>query len=300
MCMSRRRMALSRWSAPVWACKAAADERGPPVPAHRRFLRLARDGPARSEPSASCCRAPAATAPWVSRPSRSAGDSRSRRAGRAAAPQYAEMPAGAIATGAVDLVVPVEEMPGPPDAPEAGTPRRVISPGVARRPIGSRAARDLRDPARPARARFQRLSAARHFCAACSGACRSVNAPTLEEYMATLECRSGEARCCSAICSSASRAFFATRRLSSYWRDQVIPRLFEGKMADGERARLGAGMRDGRGSLFARDAAARAHGLADRGDPGCRCSPPTSTICDRHRRHGQRRQTADRSPGSRL
>ncbi len=28
------------------------------------------------------------------------------------APQYGEMPAGAIATGAVDLVAPVEEMPG--------------------------------------------------------------------------------------------------------------------------------------------------------------------------------------------
>ena len=32
------------------------------------------------------------------------------------APQYGEMPAGAIATGAVDLVVPVEEMPAPSDA----------------------------------------------------------------------------------------------------------------------------------------------------------------------------------------
>ena len=28
------------------------------------------------------------------------------------APQYGEMPAGAIATGAVDIVAPVEEMPG--------------------------------------------------------------------------------------------------------------------------------------------------------------------------------------------
>ena len=28
------------------------------------------------------------------------------------APQYGEMPAGAIATGAVDIIAPVEEMPG--------------------------------------------------------------------------------------------------------------------------------------------------------------------------------------------
>ncbi len=72
---------------------------------------------------------------------------------RGGAPQYAEMPAGAIATGAVDLVAPVEEIPAHllrlkrtlAESPRASTAPHRKSP----------ADRDMHDPARPAGTRFQ-------------------------------------------------------------------------------------------------------------------------------------------------
>ena len=62
--------------------------------------------------SASSCQAAAATAPSASRRSRNTAGSRSRRAPTAAGRSRAACPTRAIATGFVDLVLPVEDMPG--------------------------------------------------------------------------------------------------------------------------------------------------------------------------------------------
>ena len=146
------------------------------------------------------------------------------------APQYGEMPAGAIATGAVDIIAPVEEMPGhllrlkgmamePPERDESASSvdaMRLAICDILRKQVGH----DF--SGYRSQTFLRRVDRRMHV----------VNAATLQDYVAKLGASHDEV----------TRLFRDLLiRVTSFFRDQetfavlaakVIPRLFEGKTAD--------------------------------------------------------------------
>ncbi len=147
------------------------------------------------------------------------------------APQYGEMPAGAIATGAVDLVLPVEDMPAQLMRIKGATAVTLAAPD---------------DPASVDAARLEICTILRGqlghdfsgyrdktFLRRVQRRMQVVNVTTLDEYIAQLK-------------DDPREVVFLFRdlliRVTSFFRDKdafdaleqmVIPRLFAGKQADG-------------------------------------------------------------------
>lgn len=146
------------------------------------------------------------------------------------APQYAEMPAGAIATGAVDLVAPVEEIPGHllrlKRTPAGSLPGvEGVSSEIARIEIcailRAQLGHDFSDYRRQTfLRRVERRMQVR-------------NLTTLEEYIATLNADPAEATLLFRDLLIRVTSFFRDQETFQILADQIIPRLFDGKMADG-------------------------------------------------------------------
>ena len=76
-----------------------------------------------------------------------------------------------------------------------------------------------------------------------------VNATTLEDYIERLKADPAEIMLLFRDLLIRVTSFFRDQETFEVLASKVIPRLFEGKMADGT-VHLGAGMRHGGGSLF--------------------------------------------------
>jgi two-component system CheB/CheR fusion protein len=146
------------------------------------------------------------------------------------APQYGEMPAGAIATGAVDLISPVEEIPShllrlkniriealiEGDAANALDTARLTICSLLRTHLGHdfsgyRSQTFLR--------RVERRMAV-------------VNAATPEDYIAKLKADPAEIKLLFRDLLIRVTSFFRDEETFEVLTDKVIPRLFAGKMAD--------------------------------------------------------------------
>jgi two-component system CheB/CheR fusion protein len=147
------------------------------------------------------------------------------------APQYGEMPAGAIATGAVDIVSPVEEMPGHlmrlkgalvnsqlsvDPAGKINTARLEIC-SILRAQLGHdfsgyRTQTFLR--------RVERRMQVR-------------NVTSLDGYISALKFEPNEARLLFRDLLIRVTSFFRDKEIFEILASKVIPRLFDGKMADG-------------------------------------------------------------------
>jgi len=147
------------------------------------------------------------------------------------APQYGEMPAGAIATGAVDLIAPVEDIPGHllrlkdtrievvqnGDAADSVDTARLTICTLLRTHLGHdfsgyRSQTFLR--------RVERRMAV-------------VNAPTLQDYILKLKAEPAEITLLFRDLLIRVTSFFRDQETFQTLAAKVIPRLFEGKMADG-------------------------------------------------------------------
>jgi two-component system, chemotaxis family, CheB/CheR fusion protein len=147
------------------------------------------------------------------------------------APQYGEMPAGAIATGAVDLIAPVEEIPDQllrlknarvevvqnGDAPDSMNAARLTICTLLRTHLGHdfsgyRSQTFMR--------RVERRMAV-------------VNAPTLTDYIEKLKAAPAEITLLFRDLLIRVTSFFRDQETFDALAAKVIPHLFEGKMADG-------------------------------------------------------------------
>ncbi|MDP8984791.1 MAG: PAS domain-containing protein [Pseudomonadota bacterium] len=148
-----------------------------------------------------------------------------------AAPQYGEMPAGAIATGAVDIIAPVEEMPGhlmrvkaaPTELrdPQADTARRDALRLEICTVLRTRLGHDFsgyRD--QTFMRRVQRRMQVRGVA-------------TLEEYIGKLKSEPDEASLLFRDLLIRVTSFFRDKETFDALAAQVVPRLFAGKTADG-------------------------------------------------------------------
>jgi two-component system, chemotaxis family, CheB/CheR fusion protein len=146
-------------------------------------------------------------------------------------PQYGEMPAGAMTTGAVDFVAPVEEMPGHllrlkfarverrqsddhGDASEAG---RLEICTILRTQLGH-------DFSGYRRQTFLRRVEHRM---------QVLNLPTLDSYIARLRADPEQTTLLFRDLLIRVTGFFRDKETFQALADKVVPRLFEGKMADG-------------------------------------------------------------------
>ena len=211
----------------------------------------------------SCCRAPTATARSASSASRSAAASRWRRTREEA--EHASMPRAAIATGMVDWVLPVAEMPaaaaryfelekqlklppedGPPPAP---TPRTPATSEAALREVlaflRSRTGRDFTC--------YKRATVVRRIAPAHAGQRRARTCPA---YLDCLRTRPGEAGALLQDLLISVTNFFRDARLLR-GAGCAAGRAVQGQGAERHRARLGAGLRHRRGGVFAGHPAGR-------------------------------------------
>ena len=148
------------------------------------------------------------------------------------APQYGEMPAGAIATGAVNLVVPVEEIPGhllrlkrvliesSTGGVEGGASSesaRIEICAILRRHLGH----DFSD--------YRRQT----FLRRVERRTQVLNLTTLEQYIAALNADPAEATLLFRDLLIRVTSFFRDRETFQILADEVIPQIFDGKMADG-------------------------------------------------------------------
>ncbi len=146
-------------------------------------------------------------------------------------PQYAEMPAGAIATGVVDITAPVEEMPAHlvrlsrvrSESPAVSDP--LITTDAARLEIcailRSQLGHDFSDYRSQT---FLRRVARRK---------QVLNIGTLADYIATLKSDHEEATRLFRDLLIRVTSFFRDKETFETLAAQVIPRLFDGKTADG-------------------------------------------------------------------
>ena len=147
------------------------------------------------------------------------------------APEYGEMPAGAIATGAVDLVAPVEEMPGH------------LLRLKDRDTASSEPAQDAStvDTLRLEICNILRIQLGHDFSGYRSQTflrrvdrrMRVVNAATLQEYIARLKGDHEEVTKLFRDLLIRVTSFFRDQETFAILATQVIPRLFENKYADG-------------------------------------------------------------------
>jgi two-component system CheB/CheR fusion protein len=147
------------------------------------------------------------------------------------APLYGEMPAGAIATGAVDLVAPVEEIPG-----------HLLRLKNARVEIpAGREAADATEAARLEICTLLRKHLGHDFSGYRSQTflrrvarrMAVVNITTLEEYIAKLEADPAEITLLFRDLLIRVTSFFRDEETFKTLASGVIPPLFEGRMADG-------------------------------------------------------------------
>ena len=146
------------------------------------------------------------------------------------APQYPEMPAGAIATGAVDLVAPVQDMPGHlmrmknNAAKEAPTSSDEKTTDALRLEICALVREQLGHDFRGYRSRTFLRRVERRM--------QIVNAPTLQDYVATLKKVPSEATLLFRDLLIRVTSFFRDEETFKVLEAKVIPRLFDGKKAD--------------------------------------------------------------------
>jgi two-component system CheB/CheR fusion protein len=146
------------------------------------------------------------------------------------APQYGEMPAGAIATGAVDLIAPVEEIPGHllrlknarVEVVQDGNPADSID--GARLEICTLLRTHLGHDFSGYRSQTFLRRVERRMAV--------VNARTLEDYIAKLKADPAEITLLFRDLLIRVTSFFRDAETFKVLAVKVIPRLFEGKMAD--------------------------------------------------------------------
>ena len=173
------------------------------------------------------------------------------------------MPSSAIATGLIDLVVPVEAMGEKLVGYVAASSPHELVGGVtgdtAEERAEARPPRDLRDLARPGRARFQRLQGEdlpAPGAAPDAGACSSWS---LAAYIDRLRQDPDEVTLLFRDLLIGVTTFFRDSEAFAALDTDVIPRLLEARERRRLRAGLGARLRHRRGGLLDRHPAARAH-----------------------------------------
>ena len=231
-----------------------------------QLLPLAGRGPGATRPSASSSPAPAPTAPWAQgdqgarRPDPGPG-SRARRATTACRAAPSLTGAGRPrAAGRADA--------GPADrAPRrgCGTGRGAAPSGSARRSraISARSARSC--AARPATTSATTSRAP--WCAASAAACRCCGPLRSYAYVESLRQDPNEVEQLFRDLLIGVTHFFRDPEAFELLAAKVIPRLFEGKDADGTVRVWVARLRHRRGGLFDRHPAARAHGRRSTAPP---------------------------------
>jgi two-component system, chemotaxis family, CheB/CheR fusion protein len=144
------------------------------------------------------------------------------------APQYAEMPAGAIATGAVDIIAPVEDMPG----------HLLRLQGIATEPTqfdeGSLDAMRLEicDILRKQVGHDFSGYRSQTFLRRVDRRMHVVNAATMQDYIAKLNADHDEVTRLFRDLLIRVTSFFRDKETFEILAGRVIPRLFEGKTAD--------------------------------------------------------------------
>jgi len=145
-------------------------------------------------------------------------------------PQYGEMPAGAIATGAVDIIAPVEEMPG-------HLLRVKVAAEIPKSEDGTRNIDALRlEICTILRTRLGHdFSGYRSqtFLRRVQRRMQVRNVATLEGYIDKLKSEPDEASLLFRDLLIRVTSFFRDKDTFDALGQQVIPRLFDGKMADG-------------------------------------------------------------------
>jgi two-component system, chemotaxis family, CheB/CheR fusion protein len=147
-------------------------------------------------------------------------------------PQYAEMPAGAIATGSVDLIAAAEQMPEHLLRIRAARAAALESPTASAEQIDA------------ARLEICALLMAqlghdfsgyrdKTFLRRVQRRMHVVNAPTLEAYVARLRADSVETKTLFRDLLIGVTSFFRDQDTFTILEEHVIPQLFEGKHADG-------------------------------------------------------------------
>ena len=173
------------------------------------------------------------------------------------APQYGAMPAGAIATGAVDLIAPVEEIPG-----------HLLRLKDARIEVVQNG--DVADSVNAARLAICALLRthlghdfsgyrSQTFLRRVERRMAVVNARSLQDYILTLKAEPAEITLLFRDLLIRVTSFFRDQETFQTLAAKVIPRLFEGKMADGTVRIWVPGCATGRGSLFAGHPTAGTH-----------------------------------------
>ena len=249
--------------------------RSAPRPDRHVLQRLAED--LGEHASASCCRAAAATAPLGIKAIKEHGGLTLAQGIDHSAPRHGSMPSSAIATGLVDLVLPVEAMAGQlVDYVRSFVPtERAAADDLPGQPTASAPRPRRRRSTRSCAARSATISPAtrrRRSCAACSGACRSCSSATSTPI--STACAQDPEEVDAAVPRPADRRhqFFRDADAFAALAAVVIPKLFEGKGADDTVRVWVPGCATGEEVYLDRDPAARAHGQAARACPRCRCS----------------------------
>ena len=146
-------------------------------------------------------------------------------------PQYGEMPAGAIATGVVDIVAPIEEMPGH---------LLRLNNGRSQAPPAAESA-DAIDAARLQICVILRTQLGHDFSEYRSQTflrrvarrMQVLNITSLDDYIAALKSDAGEASLLFRDLLIRVTSFFRDKDTFEALATEVIPRLFDGKSADG-------------------------------------------------------------------
>ena len=197
------------------------------------------------------------------------------------------MPRSAIATGMVDWVLPVADMPArliavPRDSSAAAAAARgrpAAAEAPARRPTmhRGRAARGAALPAQRAPAATSPTTSGRPSCAASRGGCRSTASPTCRPTSSCLRTRPGEAGALLQDLLISVTNFFRDPELLRGARGAACPSCSTTRApSDAVRVWVPA-CATRRGGLLDRDPARRARATRWTRRRRCRSSPPTST-----------------------
>ena len=210
-----------------------------------------------------------------------------------AGPGHDGMPNSAIATGLVDLVVPVEDM----GASCRNTPAASRSLQALVRRRRDPRAQDrcaalqghLRRRCANASATTSKATRRRRSCVACSGACRCCRCARSRNTPSACARIGDEAGLLFRDLLIGVTSFFRDSRGVRGARGQGHPEAVRERRRRGHGARLGARLRHRRGGIFARDPVARAHADAA---TSCRRVQVFATDIDEHGARGRARAAA--------
>ena len=178
--------------------------------------------------------------------------------GDGSGPQYSGMPASAIATGAVDLILPVDVMPQ--HILRLGTRPEHASSATRRDRCRDQrsAARDLRHSAQPASATISAATRNRPSLRRVQRRMQFIGLG-LAGLRAAPAHGSGRGRIAVPRPADRRHHFFRDRKPSTHWRRRAAATVRRQRRRQCG-AHLGAGLRHRRGGLFARHPVARVHG----------------------------------------